>query len=305
VIKVGADTAIRGLVVTELESAIEKSWKGHMLMEDGHLHSFELERDESNKFKFLNLNLDPKNSLKLPVNGSSDTSPAFSLTLGEGIHLTYLSQSRLLLYQAVGESVLALQLDDRCSIVKSSMLLPKCLSNLNGTGTSVTGPFTHWTELGAVSNATSIYFRVSCIGRRSSKDPVLLCVDFNDSETRVKELSWQGSGYNFSSPPSVEGVAAFSCPFSFERDPVGLSTNHGFTERAFLAVLFSNGSLQLFGEEVGALAVSRGTRPSRPLTLPLVSYGIKSKDFPLLAFERLTNIMESDDVIFQGTGLGR
>jgi hypothetical protein len=101
--------------------------------------------------------------------------------------------------------------------------------------------------------------------------------------------------------PSVEGVAAFSCPFFVEQvEPT-------FVERGFVSVLFSNGSLQLFGVESGA-----PTRviemPNRTIeAMPLVNFGISggSCDVPLLAFEGLINVMDSEEVVVESADLDR
>jgi hypothetical protein len=290
----GADSAIRGFVASELNSRTKSLWKCHLLSEDGHLYEFELE-NLAGSIQVRNLRLDPKQSFKIPVNNSGQSSPAFSLTLGEGIQLSYLRQSRTLLYQAIGEGVLALPLDDDGVVSTSFNLLPKSLAS------GVAGPFQHFTELGLVSIDSSVYFRVCCIGRRSSKDPVLICIDFNHSTTKVKELLLYHSSYGSGSMPTVEGVAAFSCPFSVMQSDASL------VERAFVAVLFSNGSLQVFGDDFGAPTVATQTAKCEVEVMPLETFGVTADhhDVPLLAFERLLNVMDSEDIFIESTDLDR
>jgi hypothetical protein len=290
----GTDSAFRGFVASEPNSRTKSLWKCHVLSDDGHLFAFELE-SRTGSVHVRNLNLDPKQSLKIPVNSPGQSTPAFSLTLGEGIQLSYLRQSRILLYQAVGESLLALPLDDDSSISMSFTLLPKTLES------GVSGPFQHFTELGLVSIGSSVYFRVCCIGRRSSKDPVLVCIDFNHSATKVKELSLFHNSYCSGSMPTVEGVTAFSCPFSV------VQSDSSFVERCFIVVLFSNGSLQVFGDDFGAPTIASELSNLEGEVMHLDDFGVAgdSHDVPLLAFERLLNVTDSDEVVIESTDLGR
>lgn len=289
----GAESAIRGFVVSELKSRSRARWKCHVLTDDGHLHAIEL-RCHAGSLYASNLNIDPRNSIKIPVNSSKDSSPAFSLTLGEGIDLTFLQQSRLLLYQAVGESVLALPLDEACSISSSFILLPKC--PLPG----ISGPFRHFTELGLVVIDSVAHFRVFCVGRRDSNEAALLLIDFSHSNTRIKELQMGNSSFGSGSTPVVEGVAAFSSPFATK----GVAN---LEERCLLAVLLSNGSLLVFGEECGTPTISLNTCISSTRIAPVVNAYVPpaSSDVPLLAFEELENVMETDDVVIESADLGR
>jgi hypothetical protein len=309
VIMVGSDSSFRGLVATEVleEGAdqIQSCWKVFLLMDDGHLHGFDLVKDVTGDIQVRNLKMEPKYSIKLPIGGvpvdGEGTTP-FSLTLGEGIDLSFLQQSRLLLYQVVSESVLALQVDEKGKISSSFTLLPKEIpSEIVGAGT-VTGPYTNWTELGAVRLGSSVYFRLVCIGRLSSRDPVLLCIDFNENETKVKELPLMVGSYG--SPVTVEGVAAFSGPRIMIGD--GASPSRiAFTENVAVVLLFSNGSIRIFCEEFGAPIFASSNGGIQCQSLPPSIVFDKTDSPPLLAFEGLTNASEKNLVVFEGDGIGR
>ena len=80
---------------------------------------------------------------------------------------------------------------------------------------SITGPFTHWTALGVAYDDDGAFFRVSCVGRSSrTNQPKLICVEFNESDLRIKEISWSSGGpIGLSLNLSYEGLSAFSAPF--------------------------------------------------------------------------------------------
>lgn len=285
-----AEPAIRGVVVSKLGSRSSSGWNCHILTDDGHLYASELGCYDD-KLYVTNLNFDPRNSVKLPVNSSTDSTPAFSLTLGEGIDLSYLQQSRLLLYQVVGESVLALPLDETGAISTSFALLPK--HPLPG----VSGPFRHFTELGMVEIDSAPHFRLCCVGRRESNEAALLLIDFNQSNTRIKELPVSSTSNGSGPALVVEGMAAFSSPFA---------TKDGATleERCLLAALLSNGSMLVFGEESGTPIVSVSSEVSSAQLDTYIPPAADS-DLPLLAFEGLENVMDTDDVIIENADLGR
>lgn len=316
-IMIASETSFRGLVAIEVlgreGDPFCSSWKVFLLMDDGHLHGFDLVRDEDGDIEVENLNLESKCSIKLPIGSIPvDLDVPFSLTLGEGINLSYLEQSHLILYQAVSESVLALQLDAKGKITSSFTLLPKEITpqvlggEASGSSVPVTGPFTHWVELGAVMDGTSVFFRVICIGRRSTKEPALLCIEFNEDETRVRELSLVSgafSGISF----SVEGVAAMSCPTGYGFAPSGQANlGTGFHERVAAFIYLSNGSIRIYAEERGpdASAASPGADPAS--TEPSEVIVDENRPVaPLLVFEKLHNITDEDLVVFEGDGLGR
>lgn len=308
---VGNDSSLRGVVVTCVDHATCDFWMTHVLMENGHLHSFSLVRSGHGSLKATGVNFDPKLSLKLPISGSSDNA-AFSLTLGEGIHLSYLQQARLLLYQTLAESVLALQVNEDGAIEGSFTLLPNRMSLGPGGddgSIDVSGPYTHWTELGAVEHDANCFFRVACIGKRSSKEPSLLCVEFNAKETKVHELPWLDEPNSvFSSSPSVEGLFALSLPLSVarERSVVSLSGDPSFSERIVLGAALSNGSLHLYKELTSSTLRSACDTATAKPSWPH-GFGAdpgSGRKIPLLTFEDLKNVTEDDTVSYSSVGLG-
>jgi hypothetical protein len=228
-----------------------------------------------------------------------------------------LSQSGILLYQAKSSSVMAFVVGNEGKLESGFELLPHVISKEVVDGYEIRGPFGHWTELGVSKEGGSKFFRVACVGKRSATDEAtLLCVEFDQFGSRVKELSWDSSGttLDFSLRPSFDGVAAFSMPYVYnELHPCDLAADRNFAERVILCGMTSTGSLLFFGEEIGSptkcslddntLATSSQAKdgsniehPSR-ITMPL--------SFPVISFEMLKNVTESGVVAFDGDGFGR
>jgi len=309
-VEVGPDTSFRGVIAVELnrDAAADgplESWKVFALMEDGRLHTFGLVADDLDDFRAMNLTFEAKQSTKLPIGGFSDKDkhvPSFSLTMGEGVHLSYLRQSNVLLYQAASERVLALKIDSSGAISSSFTMLPKITTkDLLGSSDSrfVTGPYTHWTELGAVRYGPLVYFRACCIGRRSGKEAAILCVEFNETETRVKELTYDSCGHAMGSSLAPAGLVAFSAPFLRSK-----SSGISFDERIFVAVMLSNGSLHVYGETFGANAVASGEQSVKSHSWTPPESLRESLERPLLVFEQLLNLTNTDSITYHGVGIG-
>ena len=122
-----------------------------------------------------------------------------------------------------------------------------------GSNHGVTGPYTHFEELGLVTRDKECFFRVACIGRSTrSSQPTSLILEFNENSVSVRELAWPTScsaGLGFISNYSFVGSCTFSCPHL-------MGSNEGLTddesqvhERACLTLLSSSGSLLWFGED--------------------------------------------------------
>ena len=119
----------------------------------------------------------------------------------------------------------------------------------------------------------------------------------------------------FDSPQSFEGTAAFSAPFICEdSDPSSLTAEKTFVERVLLCTLTRNGSFHLYAE-----ALATGTRAAlepaggSAYGLDRFQFGLRGADtsgnggacFQLLAFESLTNVTESTNVVYRANGVGR
>lgn len=303
----------------------EKVSKMFLLLENGRLHVVDLKTSPNGRLESPgDQHFEPSECIALgtagvrPRSGSSIGQPgATTRTLGEGSQLTYLKQSRVLLYKCTSSCVLALMLDTKGDVEGTFELIPHTISSEilgNGPdGYSITGPFTHWTELGVAYRNGAAFFRVACVGRSSrSNQPKLLCIEFNESDVRIKEIVWlSGSsvGLGLSLSASYEGLVAFSAPFIGDAS----SDSRMLGERVFLCAVTSNGSLLFFGEETVDTIPSQesddGTESASPLKLVNLS-GIaalqtKKPVFPLTLFEKLKNVSDSDDVVFGGESLGR
>ena len=230
-------------------------------------------------------------------------------------------------------------LDETGKIVGSFELLPHVLnSEILGNGNdgySISGPYTHWTELGIVENNGSPYYRVTCVGKSTrSNQPKLVCVEFNRESVRIKELRWapgHGIGLGLSLNTSFEGIAAFSSPLLVGSRNGFYGKECDFKEQVFVAVLTSNGAILVYGEKSieetnkknqalteDGEAISPLKR-RRALSDSIVSISGKSqrsrlmsleKDkrnqkllhptFPLTIFETLINVSNSDLLVFGG-----
>jgi hypothetical protein len=325
----GYEEAEEGLVdpVTSALNSDGHISKMFLLLENGRLHVVDLKTGSNGRLESpADQHFEPSECIGLstagvrPRAGSSVGQPgATTKTLGEGSRLAYLKQSRVLLYKCASSCILALMLDAKGDIEGSFELMPHTISSdILGNGGPeryyITGPFTHWTELGVAYRDGAAYFRVACVGRSSkSNQPKILCIEFNASDVKIKEVIWlSGSsmGLGLSLSLSFEGLASFSAPFIGD---AASSEKRMFGERAFLCAVTSNGSLLFFGEEnVDTLPFQSEENPNKsasPLTLVnlsgITAMQVKKPTFPLTLFEKLKNASDSDDLVFGGEGIGR
>ena len=289
-----------------------------LLLENGRLHVVNLKTTANGKLESPgDQHFEPSECVTLKTDGvrSRMGSPlgqagSSSHSLGEGSRLAYLKQSRVLLYKCATSCVLALMLNKKGDVEGTFELLPHSISGeaLGETGTepAVTGPFTHWVELGVAYRGGSAFFRVACVGKSPrTNQSKLLCIEFNEKHVKIRELSWPGLTVGLSL--SCEGLAAFSAPYLCSSDE-----KIEFGERAYLCSVTSDGSMLCFGEElVDAMPASRRSDQNRcrlteQSTLAgLGGFQAKKPTFPLTLFETLKNVSESNEVAFGGEGLGR
>lgn len=300
-----------------------RAWRVFILLANGQLHAVDLTRDETGILSAADTNIQSSRFITLPIEDisgiqkPSSQSALESRSLGEGIHLSYLAQSGILLYQAKSRGVMAFVVGNEGKLESCFELLPHVISKEIVDGSETRGPFGHWTELGVSREGGSHFFRAACVGKRSATDEAaLLCVEFDQFGSRVKELSLDSSGttLDFSLRPSFDGVAAFSMPYVYnELHPCDLAADRDFAERVILCGMTSTGSLIFFGEEIGSptkssldeimSATSSQTKGDSNfehtprITMPL--------SFPVISFEMLKNVTESGVVVFGGDGFGR
>ena len=273
------------------------SWEIFVLLKDGTLQSSRLtctsgtqqlillcpQITRGQALKIGSLNVDERPPMEKPV-------PLF-----------FLAQSSLLVYQD-GAYAHGLLIDGDGKIDHSFPILPHRLCVNLGTDIVLTGPFTHWCELGLISddNVPEPFFRITCIAREESSDrQVLLCVDFNKEKTKIKVAQMAP---RVNSSVCLDEDDAIGCTaISFPR--VERSTNQRAVglEQAFVCVVTAKGSLISFADDY-----------STPLKLsiePVVdekgNFGKRPELFletepSLLAFERLTNISEHGHVFYHG-----
>ena len=299
--------------------------KMFLLLENGRLHVVDLKSAPGGRLESpSDQHFEPSECVVLSTAGvrirtgsSIGQSGCSTRSLGEGSKLAFLKQSRVLLYKCVSSCVLALMVDAKGGVEGTFELIPHTISSDvlgNGPdGCSVSGPFTHWTELGVVYREGASFFRLACVGKSSKGNrPKLLCIEFNETNVRINEMNWlSGSsvGLGLSVGTSFEGLAAFSAPFI-----EGTSDKRIVGERAYMSVATSNGSILFFGDEAvdtvsphtEATNSSKSLRPVSIVNIPRFA-GTQSKkpSFPLTIFETLQNVSDSESVVFGGEGIGR
>jgi len=296
-----------------------RSWTLFLLLDNGMLYSVALKRDDTGAIKPSETKLQAGRSISLSTETFTSASHAYSV--GKRVH--YLKQSRILLYQVCSGSVWAFAVGDEGKLESGFEFLPDFLSSdtLGVDGYGIRGPFDHWTEMGVTRRNKSVLFRVACVGKRSTtEESALLLIEFNElGSFAVKELTQSSSTATESSAemrPSLEGVAAFTAPYAYDDPlPCDLTAGRKFVERLFLCSMSSNGSLALFGEDIGAPTkafelkndrhtVSQADQEySNAESSRLVS--ASSLSFPVTSFEKFRNITESDEIVFEGDGFGR
>ena len=269
----------------------------------------------------------PSAGIRRHCGGDPVAAGSTATTFGEGIILSFLRQSKLLLYQCISSCCIAMLLDDGGAICGSFELLPHIIpADVLGLGSqnSVSGPYSHFQELGIVRKDQEIFYRVTCVGRSArTNQPRLLLLEFNETSVFIKEISWPTSctaGLGLTSSYSFVGSCTFSAPYL-----VGGSANDGYIssktqvyERAFLALLTSNGSLCIFGEDCDTgvcppFSLDNVTFATSGLRYGLNCQGLSRsmKHAPLhrkpniYIFEELINVSEMDELVLGGDAVGK
>jgi Putative zinc finger in N-recognin (UBR box) len=299
----------------------EEVWKVFVLLDNGNLHEATIKRDHDGKVSASAV-IDPDQFIAIPKDASNMDShsgaPSAPTDLSaQRVSLTYLEQSRVLLYETRSSGTLAMLVNEKGETKGAFELLPFEIPPAvleKSDDCRVTGPYTHWRELGIVRRGSADYFRVSCAGKSSAaSEPVLLCLEFNDSGAKVQELTKNSSGW-FDPPQSYEGSAVFTVPLVCEDcDPLNLAAGRVFAERVILCALTLNGCLHIYAEDVAS--------PARAALEPACSvesfqYGTDAAkkssittshdpSLQLLAIESLTNVTESKELVFGADGLGK
>ena len=183
-----------------------------------------------------------------------------------------------------------------------SELLPNMVSAdiINPTGHyGVSGPYTHFQELGVVKRGNETFHKISCVGKSTrSNQPKSLVIEFNEKSVSVKELSWpssSSSGLGFISSYAYVGSCTFSCPYLVGGTASEGSINDATKvhERAYMTLLSSSGSLLVWGEDCSHLSSG-----SRTHYTPRSTSQYKAP--PIGVFEKMINVSEQDSLVFGG-----
>lgn len=303
----------------------EHGSKMFLLLENGRLHSLDIKISNGKIESPTELHFEPNECVSISTEGIRPRSTssvglpgASTRTLGEGSKLVYLKQSRCLLYKCKSAAVVALMIGSDGNVDGTFEFLPHSIPlNILSTDDynedydddevdSICGPYTSWTELGMVYRESECFFRVVCLGRAtSSGNSKLLCIDFNEKVTKIKEIP---CSLKLDNIDSFDGLAAFTAPIVHVDACV--ENRYMTGERSFLCALSSEGSLHIFGDNVidmmpTCVGPDDFVIPLSPLKLVNISEIQSSPitNFPLTIFEQLTNVSDSERLLFAGDGL--
>ena len=171
---------------------------------------------------------------------------------------------------------------------------------INPTGHyGVSGPYTHFQELGVVKRGSETFHKISCVGKSTrSNQPKSLVIEFNEKSVSVKELSWpssSSSGLGFISSYAYVGSCTFSCPYLVDGTASEGSINDATKvhERAYMTLLSSSGSLLFWGEDCSHLSSGSRTHYTPRSTSQYKAPAIG-------VFEKMINVSERDALVFGG-----
>jgi hypothetical protein len=91
--------------------------------------------------------------------------------------------------------LVAFTFDSSNKINGSFELLPHVLSSkvlkTGDDGHLISGPYTHWTELGVIEWNGSLFYRASFVGRSTKTNQQrLLCVAFDENNVNLAAINW-------------------------------------------------------------------------------------------------------------------
>jgi len=300
-----------------------------ILLDNGRLHFIDLRIDEEGDLEDQGENfIECGAGLSFPsagicrYGGCSPMGKGSTISsLGEGVLLTYLNQCNLLLYQCVSSCCVAMVLDSNGSICGTFEFLPSLTSSNELMGQNdISGPYTHFEELGIVNKNGNSYYRVSCVGKSSRMNQSrLLVIDFNQKDTFISELSWpleNSGGLELSNYGSYHfvGTSVFSTPYLINSTAGYVSDETRLFERAFLAVLSSAGSILIFGEDCNIVQdqstitqtqLHSSQLPNFSKSLQLTENVASRRRSNIHIFEELINVSEVDELIFGGDCVGK
>ncbi len=220
-----------------------------------------------------------------------------SVSCGESLtanpcRMHFLSKSSLLLFQK-GPFVHALLINGEGKVDHSFPLLPNRLS-LKRSGSQETvavADYTHWCELGLVSDESSQpYFRITCIAQQESSDRQhLVIVDFNSEKTNIKvaSLTQDNDSCLCQSGIDVIGCATLSFPL-VEKSGDQRTVKK---EKASICMVSAKGSLIGFIDD-GLIPLKFSVDPvvDRKGNIERQPERLIESDASLLSFENLTFI---------------
>lgn len=314
---IGCEKALRSVCVVP---RIGQSSRIFLQLDHGRIHALDVDLSNGKLEAPEELRLESSDCILIPMSGirtragSSGAAPGTNVrTLGEGSQITYLKQSRVLLYKCKSAPVVAILLGPEADVEGTFELLPNTVSGevllADSTASSVCGPYSHWTELGVVYRSSGTFFRVACVGRSMrSEQPTILCIEFNETDVRVQPFT-RGLGasvFDIETTASCEGMTAFTAPKILEPNESN-GRRYMSSERTFLSAVTSAGNVLFFGEDI----VDAVELPMTNMPLPFEPFSVlsnvgaisKQPEFPLSIFEQLTNISDSDELHFIGEGL--
>ena len=311
-----------------------------LIFDTGKLHFVDLSLDRNqNIYVKGNLHLLSGEDFSFPIGGIMRSDPSqkaeqdgeTTKSLGEGCRLEYLHQSNLLLYKCISSPVIAFKLDIAGEIQGSFEFLPHILNKDilgSSNGHMITGPYTHWTELGTVRRDGSTYSRVTFSGRSTRiHQSKMMYMEFNDEISRVCEIKCTSNSPCLALNTNCDGMAAFITPYLAQSDDGMVTRESVFRERIILTSIASNGAFMVYGEfsdlnkdsttenncdlaqsQKRRRAFSDSVLTNKNERIPTKSTNLikdaktknKLPEFPLTIFEHLLNLSEKSEIVYGG-----
>ncbi len=313
-----------------------------LMFNTGRLHFMQIIVDKEEKVKIQgNLHDLDGDGFSFPIGGIRRCSSSAKVeaegetarSLGEGDHIEYLHQSKLLLYKCSSSPVVAFSLDGSGEINGSFEFLPHLLSKdvlgSSANGSNISGPYRHWIELGTICRDGTNYYRLVFAGRSTRMNQSkLIYMEFNEEVSRVQQIKTSLNDLPLALNSSLEGIAAFMTPhLSFSYNGM-VNDQSNFRERIVLASIPNNGTMTIFGEVFNdhesvtasdnASSVLEVQKRQRALSDSILTnkkqimsssstslFNVEKTEsqipkFPLTMFERLINLSEKPEVLFGG-----